>query len=51
MREEGRKTNRSSGAFLGGEENFQKQRAGMNTLMPCNKEVPKKETNQKSKKA
>lgn len=32
----------SPGAFLGGEENLQKERTGMNTLIPGNKEVPKK---------
>lgn len=46
-REKGKKA--SPGAFLGGEENIQTERTGMNTLIPGNKEVPKKETNQKNK--
>lgn len=46
-REKGKKA--SPGGFLGGEENIQTERTGMNTLTSGNKEVPKKETNQKNK--
>lgn len=47
-REKDKKVN--PGAFLGGEENLQKERTGMNIWIPGNKAVPKKETNQKKQK-